>query len=177
MKSISKLKSIYLGILIFLNPLIFSSCTNDDEVMRTPENIMGIWSPDAQDNVYLEFSDNNEVHYLEIEYQDNEAIGRWDLDVYFYEPGYNLVIYINHENRALVYKVVSLKEKEFTWCLVDEIDPETVHRDNIGQIIGQILNKAQEGFDLNPELYETFRKIPEDEYLEMLEKLDIFYPW
>ena len=152
------------------------SCSHDD-VMRTPEDIMGIWVPENQENLYIEFSDNNEVHYLKIDYKDSEAIGLWDLDVYYYEPGYNLVIYINHENEAMVYKIINLDSKQFTWCKVKDIDPETINRENIGQLIGQILNEAQEGFATNPELYETFRKISETEYMDMLERLDIFYPW
>lgn len=153
-----------------------NSCSNDD-MMRTPDDIMGIWMSEDQENVYLEFSDNNEVHYLKLDYDDNETIGLWELDVYIYEPGYNLVIYINHNNEAMVYKIISLDSRYLTWCKVKDIDPETVSRENIGQLIGQILNEAQEGFTTYPELYQTFKRIPENEYLEMLERLDIFYPW
>ena len=148
------------------------SCSSDDEV-RQPSDILGVWSP--SDNLYLEFCDQNIIHKLDIEYQNNESIGEWTKDVYYYEPGYNLVIYLTGEPYANVYEIVELNEKKMTWCKVDEVMVE--NSENIAHIIGEIINKAQEGYRLNPELYQSFRYIPQDQFFDILENLDIYYPW
>ena len=168
------MKYIYLLVsLIFL--LAITGCSSSDDDIRVPDDIMGVWqtSPDS----YIEFSTNNEAHRLVIFEQDGETIGDWFLDVYFYEPGYNLVIYIDAESNANVYQVVSLSDYALTWCWVDEIHYEGLNKETIGQIIGQIINKAQEGYHLNPELYESFRKVSYDKFFQLLESLDIMYPW
>lgn len=161
------------GVLTILTvSVIFSSCNHDDEV-RMPEEIMGVWSPN--DDVYLEFCDDNIVRHLNISYQDGESIGTWTTDVYYYEPGYNLVIYLSAEHHADVYEIVELSSDKLTWCWVDEINARDA--ESIGQIIGDIINKAQEGFHLDPELYQTFNKISKDEFLSIIENLDLNYPW
>lgn len=142
--------------------------------MRVPENIFGIWSPD--DNSYLEMLDDYTIRHLEIEYQDGESIGWWTADVFFYEPGYNLVIYIDSQQQGEVYEIVELTDQYLTWCPVDKID--IIDRDeSIGHIIGNIIKKAQEGYKLDPGLFQTLKKIPKNQFLELLESLDIMYPW
>ena len=149
-----------------------SSCTSDDD-MRMPSDILGVWSP--SDNLYLEFCEENIIHKLDIEYQDNESIGEWTKDVYYYEPGYNLVIYLTGETYANIYEIVELSQNKMTWCKVDQVSVE--NSENITHIIGDIINKAQEGYKLNPELYQCFRYIPRDQFMDILDRLDIFYPW
>ena len=154
----------------------FFSCSKDEEV-RTPEDILGVWSP--SDSQYLEFGTDHRVHNLRIYYQDGMSIGDWVNDVYFYEPGYNLVIYITDEMEADVYEIVELNSKKLTWCPVDKIDPDKLQggTQDIGKVIGEIINKAQEGYKLNPELYQSLRKISQNEFFSILERLDIEYPW
>ena len=164
------LKSI---ILIFLTAGL-CGCSHSDDV-RTPANILGVWSPG--NNVYLEFTDNYVIHNLEVTQQDGETIGIWNQEVYFYEPGYNLVVYVTYQQTAAVYQIVKLSDKELTWCWVEDIKASTIESEGIGNVMGQLINKAQEGFDLNPELYETFKKVPENQFLDLLESLDIMYPW
>ena len=151
---------------------LLSSCSKEEEVRR-PEDILGVWSPD--DTTYLEFSTGNVVHRLQIEYQDGESIGWWTEDVFYYEPGYNLVIYISSDYTAQVYEVVKLSSRQLTWCWVDEI--KATSTSSIGQIIGDIIKKAQEGYKLDPELFQDFTKISEDDFFSLLESLDIQYPW
>ena len=140
-----------------------------------PEDIIGIWSP--SDSHYLEFGKDYTVHNLEIEYQDGESIGLWRTDAYLYEPGYHIVIYMTG-TQADVYQIVALDPNQMTWCWVEKIEiDDTANKETIGHLIGDIIKKAQEGFDLNPELYQSFRKISQDEFFSILEKLDIMYPW
>ena len=155
--------------------ICLGSCSRDDDDVRTPANILGVWSPD--DSLYLEFSEDHLLHNLQIEYQDGESIGLWNKEVYFYEPGYNLVIYITYTQKANVYQIIEMNDKEMTWCWVDKISSSKIESEGIGQVIGDLINKAQEGFDINPELYETFKRVPENQFYDLLESLDIMYPW
>lgn len=165
------------SLLSFLSIVLFftlSACHSNDDV-RQPKDIMGVWS--QSDNKYIIFGDDNTVKNFSVTYQDNESIGYWgEDDVYYYEPGYNLVIYVTASQEADVYQIVSMGDNQLTWCPVDKI--EDTNRDDIGKVIGEIINKAQEGYTLYPELYQTFYKISDLQFDEMLEQLDlILYPW
>lgn len=155
--------------------MIFAGCSKDDSDVRTPDDILGVWSP--RENVYLEFSRNNVIHNLQIMEQDGETIGRWNEEVYFYEPGYKLVIYLTYENKANVYEIVEMTDRELTWCWVDDIKASVIESEGVGKVIGELINKAQEGFKLDPELYETLERVPDDKFYELLESLDLMYPW
>lgn len=152
-----------------------SSCSKDDkdEPMRYPDYIEGVWSPDG--SVYLEFSADNVVRNLKIETRDGLSIGSWTKDVYFYEPGYNLVIYLTSEHQADVYQIVEAEDIRFVWCWVESI--ERGEAESAGKLIGDIINKAQEGFTLNPELYETYFRISMTRFLSVVESLDLLEPW
>ena len=141
------------------------SCSKDED-MRMPENIIGIWSP--SDSRYLEFGNDYTVHNLEIEYQDGESIGIWNNDAYLYEPGYHIVIYMSG-TKADVYQIIELNETYMTWCWVEDIEAESA--ESIGAIIGQIINQAQAGFKLDPDLYQSFTRIPKDKFLDILLKI------
>ena len=150
------------------------SCSKEEDV-RKPDDLVGIWSP--SDSCFLEFGEDYTVHKLEIEYQDGESIGIWTTDAYLYEPGYHLAIYLLG-TRVEVYQIIELTSKEMTWCWVDEVEiTEGANKETIGHLVGDIIKKAQEGFKLNPELYQTFRKVSDNEFFTILEKLDIMYPW
>ena len=153
-------------------PLMFA-CSSDDDV-RLPENILGVWSP-YNDTLYLEFCEQNEIHRLNIEFQDDESIGIWTKDVYYYEPGYNLVVYLSGEKAADVFQIVKLTDSELEWCWVDKV--EVTSAQSVGKILGDIIKKAQEGYKLDPALYQSFRRIPENQFFSILESLNIFYPW
>ena len=161
-----------LAFTLILFPGFFSSCSNNDDV-RLPSDLLGVWSPG--DNFYLEFCDDNVVHNLQIEYQDGESIGIWTKDVYYYEPGYNLVIYVSSDSKASVYEIISKSSNRFTWCWVEDIERDG--QESVGQMIGHIINQAQEGFNIDPELFQTFNYIPQNKFFQILEDLDINYPW
>ena len=154
--------------------LSLSACSNDDSHMRTSADILGVWSPGSGE--YREFLNNQTVRNLTVETQDDLTIGTWEEEVYYYEPGYEIVLYITAHQEGEVYKVIDLTDKKLVWCPVDKI--EVIDRDeSIGHIIGNIINKAQEGYPTNPELYETFAKISENDFLSILSGLDLIYPW
>lgn len=163
-----------IAVILSLSAFILGSCSHEEEI-RTPDDILGVWSP--YDDIYMEFSTENKVHYFFITEQDGMAIGDWDMEVYFYEPGYEIVLYINRFNEGTVYKVVSLTDSELVWCPVKEIELESLDKETVGKILGEIINEAQMGFHLDPALYQSFKKIPFDSFLSILESLDMFYPW
>lgn len=138
-----------------------------------PGDIVGVWSP--AENIYLDFSEDYVVHNVVIEDIDGKTVGDWTKDAYFYEPGYNMVVYVGEGQIAEVYQIVEMNDKSLTWCLVDEVD--AANEENLGHMVGDIINKAQEGYELNPELYQSFKKVPEEEFMKILESLDVFYPW
>lgn len=163
-----------LAVLGLLVSAALSGCSKDDK-MRIPEDILGVWS--AVENQYLDFTDNYRVYNLDILYQDDLSIGDWTEDAYIYEPGYQLVIYMNGA-KADVYQIVKFSSSQFTWCWVEEINAEDAQEtDKIGKLLGRVIKQAQEGYKLNPELYETFYRISDDKFYSILDGLDIFYPW
>lgn len=172
-----KAKSIRLLLIVSAIFGIFvSACSNDDEPVRMPDDIKGYWRS-ANGDYIMELGDENISMPLYIEHQNGEVFGKWGYEeVYYYEPGYNLVIYLTEQHQANVYQVVELTSSNLTWCWVDEI--KDANEDNIGQIIGDIINKAQAGYKLDPSLYQYFNRLSEDQYMDFLNSLDyILYPW
>lgn len=174
MSSIPSKISSYLISIIILSILLGCSKDNNEDI-RTPDDIIGVWSPSS--DIYLEFCEDNTIRNLQIVEQDSESIGEWNDEVYFYEPGYDLLIYLTYNNKAIVYKIISLTDQNMTICWVEDIKQSMVDELGIGNVIGQIINQAQEGFKIDPELYQSFHRIPKNQFLEMLEELDIMYPW
>lgn len=141
--------------------------------MRTPEDIIGIWVLD--DNEYFQYNENYTVTNIQIEYLDGERVGLWRDDAYFYEPGYQILIYLNGI-KAVVYKIVEQNATSFTWCWVKEIDEEeATSADDIGKLMGDIIKEAQEGFHLDPTKYVTFKKISQQQFDQILEDLPIIF--
>ena len=164
-------------VFILFSFMVMASCSKDEEVMRKPGDLVGVWQKDK--DTYLQFYEDNIVRTLDIEYQDGESIGNWSQnEVYYYEPGYNLVVYLTAQHEGEVYQIIQQTSSTMVWCWVDKIDvKEAVEEGDIssilGKIIGDIINKAQEGYPLNPELYQSFTKIPEDQFLMFLDTLDV----
>lgn len=168
-------KVLILSFLLIVSQFLFS-CHHDDNDMRFPDDIVGIWTPD--NSQYLEFTDNYTIHHLLIEEEDDEIIGIWTEDAYLYEPGYNLVIYLSSDQTAIVYEVTQLTSTKLTWCWVKEINLGSVdNAESVGNILGDIIKEAQEGFKLDPQNFQTFQKISQSQFDSLLESLDIENPW
>ena len=140
-----------------------------------PADILGIWSENL--DTYIKFNADYTAKPFDIYEVDGEKIGKWGYnDVYFYEPGYNMVVYRSSEPEAYVYAVVELTGTKLVWCWVETIQLE--EQESIGEIVGDIINKAQEGYDLNPELYQTFTKVSDQQFELIQGSLDkILQPW
>lgn len=159
-----------------LSAVMFNSCSKDDEEVRMPGDILGIWM--VNDNEFIEFGSDYSVHKLILEENDGVIYGEWQEEVFYYEPGYNLVVYLDSRQKASIYEVVSLTPQTLTWCWVKELevnDASTI--EEIGNVIGDVIKDAQEGFTLNPELYQTFSRISKEEFQTILDDLGIIDPF
>lgn len=171
-------KNICLSLLVTVLSFSLISCSHEDEVMRTYKDIEGIWQ--LSDTYYLSLNDDNSARILLISEQDGETIGSLSDNVYFYEPGYNLVVYLDFPNDVEVYQVLKLTPNMMQWCWVKSLKDKYEEGDEIGEIgeiLGEIINEAQAGFHLDPELYQTFHRISEERYLEILDNINILGPW
>ena len=157
--------------------LVFSllSCSHEDPEVRNQDDILGVWSPSA--DRYLRFEADNTVINLVISHQDNESIGDWTRDVYFYEPGYDIVIYMDDELQANLYKVIKLTKSEMTLCWIENIRDEYDSGQSIGEIIGGIIKDAHDGYDINPANFVSYKKISDNDYYTILQGIDIMEPW
>lgn len=164
-----------LSFILILSATLLTACSDSDNDVRMPADIVGVWSP--SDDLYLDFRADNTIKNVAVETQDGETIGIITDDVYFYEPGYNLVVYITADQTANVYQIIDMTENRLTWCWVKDITDQYDGEENIGSIIGQIIKEAQEGFQLNPGNYQYFNKISEERFLEILEQLDLLDIW
>ena len=162
---------------------LFVGCTKDEEPMRTPQDIVGIWNLD--EDLYLQFVEEYVVYPLRIEYRDGEKVGQWEKGpAYFYEPGYNLVIFVEGKYaeegiqvNAEVYEIIELTESKLVWCPVDKFVAQG-GSSAIAHTIGDVIKKAQEGYELHPELYQTLYKISQTDFNEFRYTLSaIYYPW
>lgn len=177
MNSLSKkylLKS-FMALFVGFILIGFSGCNNDEPEVRSEEDILGVWTDN--EGYYMQVQPDNRAYSLYITEQDGETIGRWDEDGFFYEPGYNLVISMDSSSRPQVYQVLELNDSSLVWCWVDDLASKYQEGMSAGEIIGEILQEAQEGYEINPEFIRTFTKISDEEFYSMLESLNIFYPW
>lgn len=146
--------------------MFLNSCSKDEEEVRTPSDILGVWS--LSDSSYTVFKDNYVADHLQIDFEGEEAIGTWSLGLYVYEPGYNIVLYFDEsQSTGAVFQIVEMTSDTFTWCWVKNVTLNSW--ESMGEVLGEIINEAQEGFNLNPELYQRWNKIPENEFKKMLD--------
>ena len=172
--SIHYSKLILISITLLLS-LCSVSCINEDSPIRSYEDIYGIWT--QGDGHYIWYQDGNRAPNLYIEDQNGETIGIWEEDGYFYEPGYDLMIYIDKTSNPQVYKIIELNDNLLILCWVDSLLDHYEGGESISQIIGSVINKAQEGYDVNPDNYQYYTNVPEDEFLKIIDNINVIEPW
>lgn len=159
---------LFSGVIAFT--ILLGGCSSDEPRMKTPEDILGIWTRGEDHFVSFE-GDNISRSFLIEEYQ-GDLYGYWEREGYFYEPGYDVLIYIDHNQKANVYQVVELTEENMVICWVEDlIDRWYGHDESIGQVIGEIINQAQEGFKLDPDKFEYLTRVSEEEFEKVLESV------
>lgn len=173
-KSILRFFKFLFPALAFFVMVPLSSCSDNEDV-RMPDDILGVWQQDADS--FLQFNDDQIARRFHIDYQNGISIGKWNWDdVFYYDPGYNLIIYLSSDHEADVYQVVELTKSRLVFCWVDDIEVQSTS--DIGNALGEVIKNAQEGYELNPELYQSFTRVSEDQFLSILDSLDLILdPW
>lgn len=163
---------VILTVLLGLMP----GCSSDDEpTFRNEGDILGVWT-DGEGR-YINFDSENRAFNLYVRTQDGMEIGLWEQDGYFYEPGYNLLIYMDQNSHPQIYQVLELTEDELVWCWVEDLRDNYNGTDSIGEIIGQIIQNAHDGYPIDPEKTEFFSRVPEDRFLDIIDSLNLALPW
>lgn len=172
--------------LILLLPL-FTACSGDEPVERNEEDILGIWTDGAGRYLYF----NTETMVFDIRLENAGAEKSYSLmqDSYFYEPGYNFVIFLDFmkgvENGSDseswedmvspdVYQVVSLTQNSLKWCWVDNLTDEKYSGMSKKEIIGRVIQEADKGFTLLPENYQSFTRVSDEEFDRIVDDYQIW---
>ena len=174
----------YLPLLLLSVMMLFSfgACNFDDcdyeepATGRTEADILGVWTDG--DGRYMMLDSLFHAYNLYLSENNEELLyAEWTYDGYLYEPGYNIVVYTT-SNKADVFQVTELTDSELVWCPVKEFGVDDIlNSDSVGKLLGQIINEAQQGFILDPYLYQYFYKISQEEFEALLESLGIMTPW
>lgn len=168
---------------------LFASCSSHDEPpVREESDILGVWT-DGNDR-YLYFVTETMVYDLRLDNSDGEMSYTLMQDSYFYEPGYNFVIFMDFmkglegENADTsdweelvspeVYEITALNKESLTWCWVDNLTSEKYKGLNKKEIIGKVIQEADKGFTLLPENYRTFTSVSESDFNQILIDYDVW---
>lgn len=166
-------------ILLFLLAVVsmaFASCSKEDPEVRSVSDIYGAWIDN--DGNYFYFRYPNICYKLVPESEDWAML---DYDAYYYEPGYNFLLYVSavrdndNEIQPDIYSVTALTETEMTWVWASNLRDEKYDGMSKSEILGQIIKEAQEGFKLDYSRTSEFTKIETDEFKRLLEKYGYSY--
>lgn len=109
-----KNKNFLFGLLLAL--FIFTACSSDDDnTSQTGESgLLGVWHsvPNAIDDLTLEFTSNNRVHFTYHEFDDLIESGDWELN------GNNLKIYwdeADEGNEIYYLEILELTDTNLKW--------------------------------------------------------------
>ena len=175
-------KFLYLT-LILISFISISSCSSSDEpAPRDEKDILGVWTDG--NGRYLYFM--SETVAFDLILDDSNGVKSYSLmdDSYFYEPGYNFVIFMdfrkglesenpdsnNWEEMVSpeVFEVTRLDSSTLTWCWVDNLTDDKYEGLSKKEIIGKVIQEADKGFTLLPENYRTFTSVSMDEFNQIL---------
>lgn len=177
-----------LFLLLSLLPM-FSSCSADEAPdTRTPEDILGVWTDG--NGRYLYFFSETTVFDLRLIGKDSDPAYTLMQDSYFYEPGYNFVVFMDFmkgmEDNANdssnwedlvspdVFEVTQLTPERLTWCLVDNLTDPKYKGMSKKEILGRLLQEADKGFTLLPENYQTFTAVSQEDFDRIIEEYNIW---
>ncbi len=142
-----------------------SSCSSDEPAPRSEKDICGAWRSD--DGNYFYFELPNICYKLTVIDPENE-VAKLDYDAYYYEPGYNFLLYVDIETQPDIYQVTSLDSDEMTWVWADNLMDDKYDGMSKSEILGAVIKQAQEGFDLDYSRTYVFTRIDIDELKSVL---------
>lgn len=151
--------------------LLMASCSDDEPAVRSENDIYGAWIDNNGNYFYFRYP--NLCYRLVPESEDWAIL---DYDAYYYEPGYNFLLYVSaaqendNEIQPDIYSVTSLTDTEMTWVWADNLRDDKFDGMSKSEILGQIIKEAQEGFKLDYSRTRVFTKIANDEFDRILVK-------
>lgn len=157
-------------ILLAVVSLAMESCSKDEPKVRSESDIYGAWIDTDGNYFYFRYPN---ICYRLVPESDDWAL--LDYDAYYYEPGYNFLLYVNQETQPDIYSVTALTESEMTWVWADNLRDDKYDGMSKSEILGQIIKEAQEGFKLDYSRTYVFTKIENDEFKRLLEKYGYSY--
>lgn len=166
------MKKIYLMMVAVL-AIAFTGCSNDDDpTPRSEEDIYGAWLDSDGDYFYFEYPN---LCYKLVPSQSTDEVAELFYDSYFYEPGYNFLLYINTDAQPDIYEVTTLTDKEMTWVWADNLRDDKYDGMSGSEILGQMIKEAQDGFKLDYSRTMQFEKISTDDFKKALEAAGYSY--
>lgn len=150
--------------------LALTSCSDDEPAVRSENDIYGAWVDDEGNYLYFRYPN---VCYRLI--PESEEWAMLDYDAYYYEPGYNFLLYVNQETQPDIYSVTQLTENEMTWVWADNLLDDKYDGMSKSEILGQVIKEAQEGFKLDYSRTVEFKKIETAEFEKLLEDYGYSY--
>ncbi|MFG6426527.1 hypothetical protein [Lepagella muris] len=169
--NLRKANALFCCVLISAIAFIFSSCSDDDPVVRTESDLVGVWtnSPDH----YLYIKSDTKIYSLYLQEYEGETVGMIEPDGYVYEPAYNFIVYMDRNSEPDVYQLISLDEDEMVWCWVDNLMDEKYEDMSKTEILGQLIMEADKGFTLDMSKTVTYKRVPDEEFQAMLDKFGL----
>ena len=150
--------------------LAFASCSDDDPAPRSEADIYGAWEDNSGDYFYFRYPN---ICYKLAPGADGSAA--LDYDAYYYEPGYNFLLYMNIEGQPDIYGVTELSQSQMKWVWADNLLDEKYKEMSKSEILGYIIKEAQEGFKLDYSRTSSFTRMETAEFKTLLEKYGYSY--
>ncbi len=166
------MKKIYL-LMLAVMAIVFVGCSSDDDPEpRSESDVYGAWID--EDGNYYYFCYPNLCYKL-VPAQSSDEYAELYYDSYFYEPGYNFLLYISSDAQPDIYEVTSLTEIGMIWVWADNLREEKYDDKSASEILGQMIKEAQAGFKLDYSRTLTFTKISTDDFKKVLEDAGYSY--
>lgn len=150
-------------LLLAICALSMSSCSSDEPAPRSENDICGAWKCD--DGNYFYFKLPNICYKITVTDPERPQV---DFDAYYYEPGYNFLLYVNIESQPDIYQVTSITNNEMTWVWADNLLDDKYHGMSKSEILGEVISQAQEGFDLDYSRTYVFTRLAMEEFDSVL---------
>ena len=138
---------------LILSAAIVSCSDDNDEPARSQDDIMGVWA-DIEGR-YMHLAEDFKAYNLYVTDKGGKPSAEFEIPRagYFYEPGYDILLYMSAGSQPEVYKIVKLTQDELEW--------------------GLIIKKAHEGYTINPDSCQTFTRVPESVYYDILSEFEL----
>lgn len=153
--------------------IVFLGCSSDDDpAPRAESDVYGAWIDNDGDYFYFKYPN---VCYKLVTAKSADGMAELFYDAYYYEPGYNFLLYVDINTQPDIYEVTTLSDKEMTWVWADNLREDKYDGMSGSEILGQVIKEAQNGFKLDYSRTMKFEKISTDDFKKTLEAAGYSY--